>query len=80
LSLLSRVQLVESRLIALRHGGLVQSPSHGGCGCEAAHLAALAEDPAEAKKYFLLTKGQVDVDQWQSKDQFENCYKWAFGL
>ncbi|MGO8838552.1 MAG: DUF4034 domain-containing protein [Limisphaerales bacterium] len=46
---------------------------------EAAHLAALARDPAKALKYFLLTKGQVDVSQWDDKDQFVNCYKWALG-
>jgi len=46
---------------------------------EAAHLAALASDPAGARKYFLLTKGQVDLSLWDDKDQFVNCYKWAFG-
>jgi hypothetical protein len=47
---------------------------------QAAHLAALAGDPAGARKYFLLTNGQVDVSQWDDKDQFVNVYKWAFGL
>jgi hypothetical protein len=45
----------------------------------AAHLATLAQDRAAARKYFLLTKGQVDLSQWDDKDQFVNCYKWAFG-
>ena len=46
---------------------------------EAAHLAALAEDPVAALKYFQLTKGQVDVSLWDDKDQYVNCYKWALG-
>ena len=47
---------------------------------EAAHLASLACDQAKAQKYFLLTKGQVDLGQWSSKDRFIICYKWALGL
>jgi len=47
---------------------------------EAAHLASLAHDQPSARKYFLLTQGQVDLTLWRNKDRFVACYKWALGM
>ena len=47
---------------------------------EGARLAVLARDQPSAKKYFDETKGQVDMDCWQSQDDFIRFADMAYGV
>jgi hypothetical protein len=46
---------------------------------ERAHLAAIAGDKENAKKYFIATDGKVDLSQWAAKGEFVDAANWAFG-
>lgn len=45
----------------------------------AARLASLALDPAAARKYFDLTRGEVDTNSWDSLDEYIGFANWAYG-
>ena len=45
---------------------------------ERAYLAAQAGDQPNAQKYFLETKGEVDLSVWGNKEEFDAGLKWAF--
>jgi hypothetical protein len=47
---------------------------------EGARLAVLARDQASAKKYFDETEGQVDMDCWQSEDDFIRFADMVYGV
>lgn len=44
---------------------------------ERAHLAALAGEREAARKYFAETKGEVDLNSWVAKGEYEEAYQWA---
>lgn len=47
---------------------------------EAAHLSWLAGDQQNARKFFLLTKAQVDLSQWDNIGQFIKWYFWSMDV
>ena len=45
---------------------------------ERACLAARANEKGMARSYFLETNGEVDLEQWESKEAFGRCINWTF--
>ncbi len=45
---------------------------------EAAHLAVLAHDRKNARKYFDQTEGKVDSSEWRSLDEYVHLADWAY--
>jgi hypothetical protein len=42
-------------------------------------LAAMAGEKGKARDYFLETKGEVDLANWDGKKDFEKFFSWTFG-
>ena len=45
---------------------------------ERAYLAGLAGDKAKARSYFMETKGNVDLTQWEDRETFDKFLEWTF--
>jgi hypothetical protein len=57
---------------------LKQFPDSLAAKTERAYLAALAGERGKARRYFLETKGEVDLEHWDSKNAFDKFLKWTF--